>query len=193
MDEAERERNPRPHVASAADHQVVGADVDDAQGDGRLDDVRRRVQELERGERERHAMGRRKRTDDERELAERAAQEQQANQKEQMVGTDQDMVHAGRHEPSNDRQRPLPAAGIVLESRVRRGPESPARRPSPVRRSSRTSGVADRKGTSWYRRQSGPVAPGAGHGPEGEWIADRAAPRERTTHRGRRSGCPRSV
>ena len=39
VNEAEGERNPRPHVASAAHQQVVGADVDDAQRDGRLDDA----------------------------------------------------------------------------------------------------------------------------------------------------------
>ena len=39
VDEAERERDPRAHVAAAADQQVVGADVDDAQRDGRLDDA----------------------------------------------------------------------------------------------------------------------------------------------------------
>ena len=43
VDEAERERDPGAHVAAAADQQVVGADVDDAERDGRLDDPRRRL------------------------------------------------------------------------------------------------------------------------------------------------------
>ena len=39
--EAEDERDPRADVAALrAGQQVVGADVDDAQGDGRLDDAR---------------------------------------------------------------------------------------------------------------------------------------------------------
>ena len=42
VDEAERERDPGAHVAAAAHQQVVGADVDDAQRDRRLDDPRRR-------------------------------------------------------------------------------------------------------------------------------------------------------
>ena len=43
VDEAERERDPGAHVPSAVDQQVVRADVDDAEGDRRLDDPRRRA------------------------------------------------------------------------------------------------------------------------------------------------------
>ena len=43
VDEAEGERDPGAHVAAAADQQVVGADIDDAERDRRLDDPRRRA------------------------------------------------------------------------------------------------------------------------------------------------------
>jgi hypothetical protein len=51
VDEAEGERNPGADVASTADQQVVGADVDDAERDRRLDDPRRRADEVQRRER----------------------------------------------------------------------------------------------------------------------------------------------
>jgi hypothetical protein len=50
VDEAEREGDPRPDIAAVAHHQVVGADVDDAQGDRRFDDPRRRRHQIQRGE-----------------------------------------------------------------------------------------------------------------------------------------------
>ena len=39
VNEAERERDPRAHVPAAVHEQVVGADVHDAERDGRLDDA----------------------------------------------------------------------------------------------------------------------------------------------------------
>ena len=56
VDEAEGERNPGAHVAAAADQQVVGADIDDAERDRRLDDARRRADQVQRGERQRDAV-----------------------------------------------------------------------------------------------------------------------------------------
>ena len=98
VDEAERERDPRAHVAAAADQQVVGADVDDAERDRRLDDPRRRRHEVERRQRQRDAVRDRERGDDQRELADRAAEQQQADQKQQVIGPDQDVMDAGGQE-----------------------------------------------------------------------------------------------
>ena len=50
-----------------------------------------------------------------RELPERAAEQQQADQEQQVVGADQDVMDAGRHELADDRQRALARAGEVLE------------------------------------------------------------------------------
>ena len=118
MDEAERERDPGAHVAAAADQQVVGADVDDAQRDRRLDDPRRRGDEVQRRERQRDAVRDGERGDDERQLAERAAEQQQADQEQQVVGADQDVVDAGGQELPDDRERALARAGEVLGVRL---------------------------------------------------------------------------
>ena len=52
---------------------------------------------------------------DQQQPAERAAQQQQADQEEQMIGTDQDVMHAGRQELAHDRERALARAGEILE------------------------------------------------------------------------------
>ena len=115
VDEAEGERNPGAHVAAVADQQVVGADVDDAERDRRLDDPRRRADEVQRRERQRDAVRDGERGDDERELAERAAEQQQPDEEQQVVRTDQDVVDARRQELLDDRERALARAGEVLE------------------------------------------------------------------------------
>ena len=95
-------------VAAAADEQVVGADVHDAERDGRLDHPRRRAEEVQRRERQRDAVGDRERRDDDREPPDRSAEQQQADEEQQVVGSDQDVVDAGRDELA-DAPRARPA------------------------------------------------------------------------------------
>ena len=52
------------------------------------------------------------------ELADRAAEQQQADQEQQMVRADQDVVNAGRQELPDDGERALTRAGEVLERRT---------------------------------------------------------------------------
>ena len=44
-----------------------------------------------------------------------AAEQQQADEEQQVIRADQDVVDAGRHEPADDGERALPRAGEVLE------------------------------------------------------------------------------
>ena len=118
VDEAERERDPRAHVAAVPDQQVVGADVDDAQRDGRLDDARRRRHDVQRRERQRDAVRDGERRHDHRELADRAAEQQQADEEQQVIGADEDVVDSRGQELLDHRQRALPRAGEVLEART---------------------------------------------------------------------------
>ena len=147
MDEAERERNPGADVAAVADQQVVGADVDDAQRDGRLDQARRRADEVERGQRQRDAVRHGERRHDDDELPGRAAEQQQADEEQQVIRSDEDVTDAGRQEPPHDGEGALPRAGEILEVCCvpRRG--SPASAHCP-RRCSETSGAEDRTETS---------------------------------------------
>ena len=116
--EAERERDPRADVAAVFDQQVVGADVNDAERDRRLDDPRRRADDVQRLERERDAVRDGERGHDHRELADRTAEQQQADEKQQVIGADQDVMDAGRKEFLDHRQRALPRAREVLEPRA---------------------------------------------------------------------------
>ena len=73
----------------------------------------------ERGERQRHAVGERERRDDQREAADRAAEQQQPDQEQEMVGPDQDVMDAGGDEASCHRER---AAGAIPEKYSIDGP-----------------------------------------------------------------------
>ena len=104
-------RTSRP----SADQQVVGADVDDAQRDRRLDDTRRRGDDVQRGERQRDAVRDGERAHDQQQATHRAAEQQQADQKEQMIGADQDVMDAGRNEFLHHRQHALASAREIFE------------------------------------------------------------------------------
>ena len=45
----------------------------------------------------------------------RSAEQQQPDQKQQVIRPDQDVVHAGRHEPADDGKGALRRPGVVLE------------------------------------------------------------------------------
>ena len=53
-----------------------------------------------------------------RQLPDRAAEQQQADEKQQVVGADQNVVDAGRQNLRDDGERALPGAGEVLEPRA---------------------------------------------------------------------------
>ena len=74
--------------------------------------------EIQRGERQRDAVGDGERRHDERQPPDRPAEQQQPDQKQQMVRADQDVVNPGGHEPADDGQDALPAAGEVFEPRL---------------------------------------------------------------------------
>ena len=118
MDESERERNPRPHIAAFVHEQVVGADIHDAERDRRLDQARRRGHEIERRQRQRDAVRHGESGDDQQQLPQRSAEQKQSDQKQQVVRADQDVVNSGRHELPDDGGHALPRAGKVLECRV---------------------------------------------------------------------------
>ena len=70
--------------------------------------------------------------DDDQQPAHRAAEQQQADQEQEMVRTDQDVMDAGAGEPPADRQGAVPRAGEILQRaalRVQDGLRS-ERRPS---------------------------------------------------------------
>ena len=150
-------RDPGAHVPSAVDEQVVRADVDDAERDRRLDDPGRRADEIERGERQRDAVSDGERRHDERQLPDRAAEQQQPDEKQQMVRANQDVMNPRRHEPARRRPGRPDACRRNIRTAPCRDRESPAsaRRP---RRCSRRSGGSDRTETAMRRPRSCPGA-----------------------------------
>ena len=71
----------------------------------------------EGGERQRDAVAEGEGRDDQAEAAERAAEEQQADQEQDVVRADHDVVDAGRHERRQHRGDAGPAAGVVVHRR----------------------------------------------------------------------------
>src|SRR5882762_8889112 len=63
-------------------------------------------------------MRQRKRAYDQQKTADRAAEQQQADQKKQMVGADQDVVDSGGQKLADHSENALPGAREVFELRV---------------------------------------------------------------------------
>ena len=78
-------------------------------------------------QRQRDAVGDGERRHDQQELPHRAAEEQQPDQEQDMVGPDQDVVDARRHELADRRPGALPRAGQVFVLRLARRPGWPVR------------------------------------------------------------------
>ena len=108
--EPERERDPGPHVASAAAQDVVGADIDDAERDRRLHDAGGRIHQPERGERQRDRVRERERRHDEEQPLQRPSKQDQTDEKEDVIRPDEDVMDARRQEPPDDLDRSLPGA-----------------------------------------------------------------------------------
>ena len=105
-------RAPRPAPAVAGNHeQIVGADDHDRERDERLDDPCRRAEDVERRQRQRDAVPDRERRDDQRQAPERAAEEQQADQEQDVVRADQDVLDARRDERPDHRPSALRRPG----------------------------------------------------------------------------------
>src|SRR5262249_9804877 len=117
MDETEGKGNPRSDVSSSVGQQIVGAYVDDAQGNCRLDDSGGGADDIERRQRQGNAVRKRKRSDDEEQLANSTAEKQQTHEKQQVIGADQDVVNAGRDELADDGGNPLAGSCKILERR----------------------------------------------------------------------------
>ena len=77
-----------------------------------------------------------------------AAQQQQADEEQQVVGADQDVMDAGRDELSDDRERPWRAPAKYSRCGACRDRGSSATSAPRLRRRSRTSGASDRTETS---------------------------------------------
>ena len=75
-----------------SDQQVVRADKDDAEGNRGFDDARRRVDDLQRRQRQRDAVADCEGRDDRQQSPEAAAEQQQADDEENVVGPDGDVV-----------------------------------------------------------------------------------------------------
>ena len=104
----------RSLVSRTQDEQVVRADDDDRQRDQRLDESRRRRDDVERRQRQRDAVADRERRHDQREPRQCAAEQQQADQEQDVVGADQDVLDPREHERLDDRPAALHAAGVIL-------------------------------------------------------------------------------
>src|SRR5437588_12660090 len=115
MDEPEAERNPRAHVASIANEEVVGADVDDAERDGRLDNPHGLRHQIQRSQRQWDAVRDSERGDDDHELPEAAAQTQETDEKQNMLRADQNVLNARGKELAHHRQSALPSARKVRD------------------------------------------------------------------------------
>ena len=90
MNQTERQRHPGAKVPAVSAHQVVGTDKYDAQRDCRLDDARRRRDDVERRQRERDAVADRERRDDADQRQPGATEEQKANEEQDVIGSDED-------------------------------------------------------------------------------------------------------
>ena len=115
MNESKREGDPGADVAPAAHQQIIRSRVDDAQRNRRLDDPGRRRDDVERGEGQGDAVRDGERRHHERQLTDGPAQQEQADEEQQVVGSDQDVMHTRGDEALHDRPDALPAAGEILE------------------------------------------------------------------------------
>ena len=98
--------------------QVVRADKDDAEGNGGLDDARRRVDDLQRRQRQRDAVADRESRDDRQQAPEAAAKQQQADDEEDVVGPDGDVVNARGREGLEHREETLTGAAVQIDARL---------------------------------------------------------------------------
>ena len=118
------------------------------------------------------------------ESPDRPAEQQQPDEKQQMVRADQDVMDSGRHEPADDRENALPRAGEVFEARSA-AIEDRLRERVALRRRSRTS---DDAGSYGKRDAAIATVPGARSSveadahpdrlPFGEDVGRRPGPRE---------------
>src|SRR5688572_27278555 len=99
VDEPEDKRNPGSNIPSFFHEKIVEAHIDDAEGDRRLDDSRRRRKDVEGGQRESDAVRDRERRYHNKQAAHGATQQQQPNQEQQVIRADQNMVDAFRNKP----------------------------------------------------------------------------------------------
>src|ERR1043166_1912613 len=120
VNEAERERNQAPHIAAVLREKVVGPDVDDAQRNRRLNQPRRRRDDVQRRERQRDAVGHRERRDDDQQLTDRSAKQQQADEEQEVVWPDEDVMGTRRNELFDDRKYPLSRTGEIVDARMLR-------------------------------------------------------------------------
>ena len=77
-----------------------------------------RIDDLQRGERQRDAVAERERGHDRQQPREAAAEQQQADDEEDVIGPDGDVMDAGRRERREDGQQSLPRAGEEVDARA---------------------------------------------------------------------------
>src|SRR6185503_7001994 len=98
VDQPEAKAHQPPTRNDRSEEQILGGDQGDRERDDGFHEARRQYHHVERGEREREAVGERERGDDLRQRQPVAAAEQQDEQEEQMVPARQDVLDAESHE-----------------------------------------------------------------------------------------------
>ena len=105
--------DPRTQIAAVTSHEIVGSHEHDAQRDRRLDDARRRREDVQRGQRQRDAVPDRERGDDADEGHPAAAEQQQTDEKQDVIRPDQDVMRPRRNERLHHRNRALRRPEVV--------------------------------------------------------------------------------
>src|SRR5215510_3407111 len=119
MHEAEEERYPGARIpARLAYHEVVNADINNAQRNGRLDKARRRIEHVQRGERQGNAVVDGEGGDDGQQPHQASSHQQQPHDEEDVIRPGKDVIDPEGDELFHYGQRDLPAAGKVVEGRM---------------------------------------------------------------------------
>src|SRR5262245_59456183 len=116
MDETERQGDPNAHIAAAANHQIVCANIDNADRNCRFNQAWRRMEQAQQCQHESDRIAQRKTAGQPCELTPRSAEEQHSEQKKQMVGTEADMTESGWDESPAYGRRTFTRARVVVEA-----------------------------------------------------------------------------
>src|SRR5262249_12286377 len=119
MHEAEEEGYPGARIPARLDeHEVVNSEINNAQRNGRLDQARRRIEHVQRGERQGYAVGDGEGGDDGQQPRQASSHQQQPHDKEDVIRAGEDVIDPEGDELFHDGQRDLPAAAKVVEGRM---------------------------------------------------------------------------
>src|SRR5262249_54563850 len=119
MDEAEGQGDPDAHVAAAANHQIICANIDNAERNCWFDETWRRMEQAQQCQHERDRIARRKTAGQPCELTPRSSGEEHPEQKKKMVRPETDMAESSGDESPANRRRTFPRASVVVETGFR--------------------------------------------------------------------------